>query len=74
MRSDAMKRAYYRTWVLLLGIAVAIVIFAAILFGHAGSTSLSMTLDLRGQKPGSSHYVMIRKVLEKIDLKSFFLK
>jgi hypothetical protein len=65
-----MKSISYRTWVLILGIAVAVVIgIAALVSGSPSSTSFSMTP--RKTVPSSAPSVIIKKVLDKIDLGLF---
>ncbi len=57
-----MKNASYRTWVLVIGIAVAVVIcIAAVVVGGASSSSFSMTPVKKPLQPSATQ-VVIEKV------------
>jgi hypothetical protein len=62
-----MKKASYRTWVLIAGIAVAVVIFiAALVAGGASTSSFSMT----PKKPvpsSNAPKVVVEKVISSFD-------
>lgn len=63
---SSMKKASYRTWVLIVGIAVAAVIcIAALVVGGASSSSFSMT----PRKPSTSGApkVLVEKVVSTFD-------
>ena len=62
-----MKSISYRTWVLILGIAVAVVIgVAALVAGGTAEASSSMTP--RRPVPSNAPAVLIKKLAEQIDL------
>ena len=67
-----MKRLSYRSWVLMLGIAVAMMIVtAAILFNGSPASSFSMTSGVQTPSTLTTATVAIKKVLEKFDIKLF---
>ena len=61
-------KASYRTWVLLIGIGVAIVIcVAALLVGATSATPFSM-IPKKRPMPTNTPSVVIEKVLEHVDV------
>ncbi len=69
-----MKSTSYRTWVLIIGIVVAMVIsIAAVVVGSTSSSAFSMT-PLKKPLPLSAPSVVIQKVLGAVDWKQILDK
>jgi hypothetical protein len=60
-----------RIWILMLGIAVAVIIAIAAYLYNDSSTAFSVTPPVKKPIPAAAPSVLIKKVIEKIDLALF---
>ena len=61
-----------RIWILILGIAIAVVIAMAVLF-NTTSPAFSVRPDKKRPDPAAASSVIIKKIIEKVDFNAFRL-